>query len=271
MLQRYSALLLLALLPSPAAAQSGIPLLVPGEIPGLQVLSERSFVGDALYGHINGGADLYFEYDFERLAVQELELGGETYFLEVYCMADSGGAFGIFSVSHGECVQADSLPASSCVTPFVVQWAHSRYFLRIAAASPSVQAGGMLLARALAAKVGGGTWSVPPLPAAAGATERTLILVRGLLGMQNGFDQWSRLVEGLEEFEAAIVSREDSAGQTVVGEISFASIADLERFSRAFAGRDRLVRSLRKSGRRLLVMESDAPADSLWARLVEFP
>jgi hypothetical protein len=78
-------------------------------------------------------------------------------------------------------------------------------------------------------------------------------------------------VEGLENFEAAIVARENSTGQTIVGELSFATDADLDRFSRAFSGRGKLVRSFQKSERRLLVMESDAPADSLWSQLVKLP
>jgi hypothetical protein len=89
--------------------------------------------------------------------------------------------------------------------------------------------------------------------------------------MQNGCDRWSTLVEGLENFEAAILSREDSTGQTAVGEFRFAAETDLERFSRAFSGRGKYVRSTQKGDRRLVVMESDTPADSLWARLVKIP
>jgi hypothetical protein len=89
--------------------------------------------------------------------------------------------------------------------------------------------------------------------------------------MQNGFDRWSPLVEGMENFEAAIVSREDSTGQTAVGEFRFATDTDRERFSRAFSGRGKLVRSFQKSGLRLLVLESDTRADSLWSRLVNLP
>jgi hypothetical protein len=89
--------------------------------------------------------------------------------------------------------------------------------------------------------------------------------------MQNGFDQWSRLLEGLEHFEAAILSREDSTGQTVVGEFRFATDADREQFSRLFSDKRTFVRSFQKSDRRLLVLVSDAPADSLWSRLVKSP
>ncbi len=127
MSRRSSALLLaFVLLPGLAVAQTDMPVLIPGEIPGLEIRRVESFAGKALYGHIDGGADLYYEYGFERLSVQELRLNHESYFAEVYRMNDSGGAFGIFSVSHGECAPADSLPPSSCVSPYVIQWAHSR-------------------------------------------------------------------------------------------------------------------------------------------------
>jgi hypothetical protein len=250
-----------------------MPLLMPGEIPGLDIRRVQSFAGKALYGHIDGGADLYHEYGFETVSVQELRLNDVTYFTEVYRMTDPGGAFGIFSVSHGECAPADSLPPSSCVSPYVTQWAHSRYFVRVASesGSPDAQAGGLLLARRLSTKIRGDSWTIPPVPAAAGATYQTLRLVRGVLGMQNGFDRWSPLVEGMENFEAAIVSREDSTGQTAVGEFRFATDTDRERFSRAFSGRGKLVRSFQKSGLRLLVLESDTRADSLWSRLVNLP
>jgi hypothetical protein len=247
-----------------------MPLLVPGEIPGLEVRRVQSFAGKALYGYINGGADLYHEYGFERLSVQDLRLNGEDYIAEVYRMTDPGGAFGIFSISRGECTPADSLPPSSCASPYAVQWAHSRYFVRVASesGSPVAQSGGLRLARALSTKIRGDSWTIPPLPAAAGGTERTIILVRGALGMQNGFDHWSPLVEGLGNFEAAIVSCQDSGHHVVVGEFRFAADTDLQQFSRVLTSSGKVVRSLQKSERRLLVLESDAPADSLWARLV---
>lgn len=266
-------MLAVALLPGLAVAQTDMPLLVSGDIPGLEIRRDRSFAGKALFGYINGGADLYHEYGFERLSVQEIRLDDVTYRNEVYRMTDPAGAFGIYSVSRGACAPDDSLPRSSCVSPYAIQWAQSRYFVRVAtdSGSPRAQAGGLRLARKISTKIQGDRWNIPPVPAAAGATERNLLLVRGILGLQNGFDQWSSLVEGLENFEATIVSREDSAEQTAVGEFRFAAETDLERFSRAFSGRGKLVRSFQKSERRLLVLESDAPADSLWSRLVQIP
>jgi hypothetical protein len=266
-------ILALALPHAPAPAQTDIPALRPGELPGLEIRRTEGFAGDALYGYINGGADLYHEYGFEQLSVQDVRVDSDAHFIEVYLMADPGGAFGIFSISHGECTPADSLPESSCASPRVVQWAQSRYFVRIAGESwsPEAQAARLRLARTLSVKIPGDAWIIPAVPAAAGGTERTLLLVRGALGMQNGFDRWSSLVEGLENFEAAIASREDSTGYTAIGEFRFAADTDLDRFSRAFSGRGKVVRSVQKSGRRLLVLEADSNSDSLWSELVGMP
>lgn len=235
--------------------------------------SPESYAGKALYGYINGGADIYHEYGFERLAVQEADLGGETFLTEVYRMSDPGGAFGIFSVSRGGCAPDDSLPRSSCVSRHAIQWAQGRYFVRVAgeSGSASAQAGRLRMARALSAKIRGDSWTPPPVAAAAGATERTLLLVRGPLGMQNGFDRWSALVEGLGSFEAVIHSHEDTAGFTAVAEFRFSNEADLASFTRALSGRGNFVRSIRKGPSRLLILESEAPADSLWARLKDLP
>jgi len=274
MSRRFSVLLrLLALLPVLVVAQSDLPLFAPGDIPGLEILRSQTYAGKALYGYINGGADLYHEYGFERLSVQELKLDGETFFTEVYRMSDPGGAFGIFSVSRGDCMPDDSLPRSSCISPYAIQWAQSQFFVRIAneTASPGAQAGGIRLARSVSKMITGENWIVPPALAAAGATERTILFARGILGMQNGFDQWSRLLEGLENFEAAILSREDSTGQTVVGEFRFATDADREQFSRAFSDKRTFTRSLHKGEHELLVLESDTHADSLWSRLLTLP
>ncbi len=264
---------LLALLPVLAFAQPEMPLLTPGEIPGLEILRAQTYAGKALYGYINGGADLYHEYGFERLTVQVLRLGDEAFHTEIFRMSDRGSAFGIFSVSRGECVPDDSLPRTSCVSPYAIQWAQSQYFVRIAneTASPVAQALGLQLARNLSRKIGAANWTVPSVLAAVGATEQTVLLVRGILGIQNGFDQWSPFVEGLEGFEAMLFSREDSTGQTVVGEFRFASDKDLKQFSRAFSGREKFNRSFPRTEHRVLVLESDAPLDSLWAILLTHP
>jgi hypothetical protein len=271
---RLLILLSLAALPAAALRQPEMPLLSAGEIPGLEIRNLQQFAGKALYGYIDGGADLYYEYGFDRLAVQEVALNGEAYWIEVYRMSDAPGALGIFSVSHGDCAPEDSLTRFSCFSPYALQWALSGYFVRIAngSGSPGAQGGALQLARALTRKIRPSTVEIPTIPAAAGATPANLLFVRGVLGMQNGFDRWSRLVEGMSAFEAYIVFTEDDRGETTVAEFRCTEQSDLKRLSAAFSdGNGKFRRAQKRGDRRLVVLESDAPADSLWSKIKRLP
>jgi hypothetical protein len=273
----YFALRFLLLLPAAlsvsAAPETDMPLLASGELPSLEVVSTQQFVGKGLYGYIDGGADLYHEYGFERVAVQEVRFNDEQYWVEASRMSDPPAALGIFTVSRGNCGPLDSLSRFSCFSPYSVQWALSKYFLRIAnsTGSPAAQAGGLQLARLLSSKIEGDTIKAPPILHAAGGKEQDLLFIRGILGMQNGLDEWSPLVDGLDGFEAYIVILQDSSERTIVGDFRFKERSGLDKFSAAFSGTEKFRRSQQKGERRLVILESEIPADSLWSRLLALP
>ncbi len=61
----------------------------------------RVFTGRQLYEYINGGADLFLEYGFVKVAAGEyLTPGGKTVFINLYRMSDPDAAFGIFSATR---------------------------------------------------------------------------------------------------------------------------------------------------------------------------
>ena len=267
--------LLVAALAISLAQEKGLPQLSPTEVPLLEIDTTRVFTGKALYGYIDGGAELYLEYGFDRVIAQEVRLRGEPYRVEVFRMADPPAALGIFTVSrgHGYCAQLDSLSRFSCSTSYSVQWARSNYFVRVAnsSGSPAAQAGGIQLACLISKKIPGDQMEIPAIVAAAGESPGALLFVRGVLGMQNGFDDWSSLVDGLEGFEAYLVIRQDSSGQTVGGDFRFRRDSDIGKFKSAFSRTGKFIRFQEKSNRRIIVLESDTAADSLWSRLVKLP
>lgn len=64
--------------------------------------SGRRFVGYDLYGHINGGAELFHEFGFVDLRVRNFaDAGGAELDLEIYRMADSTAALGIYLAKCG--------------------------------------------------------------------------------------------------------------------------------------------------------------------------
>ena len=81
-----------------AAIRSSSCCLPTGRPPGWQRSGEeRLFVGAALYQHINGGAELYHQNGFDRLAVQDYASGGHEVRVEIYRMNDAAGAMAVFA------------------------------------------------------------------------------------------------------------------------------------------------------------------------------
>lgn len=64
----------------------------------LKILRERTFTGKALYGFMNGGSDLYYEYDFAELKALDVSSGGKKFSVELYKMGSPEDAFGIYSI-----------------------------------------------------------------------------------------------------------------------------------------------------------------------------
>jgi len=84
---------------NPAPEGQGLGALLPDEVGGWSRHGTvLSYAGDDLFTYINGGAEIYQEFGFEEVAVQDYrtERGG-TISLEVYRMAGPESAYGIFT------------------------------------------------------------------------------------------------------------------------------------------------------------------------------
>ncbi|NOR15952.1 MAG: hypothetical protein GQ544_09620 [Candidatus Aminicenantes bacterium] len=81
------------------ALETGLRSLLP-EAPGEWRRQGEflEYAEDELFDYINGGAEIYYEYGFVRVIVQDYRSPGEhTLSLEIYEMEDPESAFGIFS------------------------------------------------------------------------------------------------------------------------------------------------------------------------------
>ncbi|MDR1171574.1 MAG: hypothetical protein LBL24_03880 [Bacteroidales bacterium] len=87
----------------------------------MEVKSERTFTGTALYGFMNGGSDLYCEYGFKELISREIVYKGEDFTVDVYTMDTPLDAFGIYSIHADKCMRADSLGKFDCLSKYQLQ------------------------------------------------------------------------------------------------------------------------------------------------------
>lgn len=80
----------------------------------IKIKRERTFKGEALYGFMNGGSELYLEYGFKDLRAIDISFRGNDYTVEIYKMAGPEEAFGIYSIHTFGMLYADTLFEISC-------------------------------------------------------------------------------------------------------------------------------------------------------------
>ena len=147
------AALLAASCQRPASEEEKQPGSIAGLLPAVQELpggwkladTAGVFTGAGLYEYINGGADLYHEYGFVEVAVQEyVTPDGITVFLNIYRMSDPAAAFGIFSVTRRDEYQPVAIGTAGARADYQQIFCHGRYYVEAQAMdTDSLTAGAM--------------------------------------------------------------------------------------------------------------------------------
>jgi len=91
----------------------GLEIPLPGDdfFPGWKKAGPgRIFLQTDLFNYIDGGADLFLEFGFERLAVQRYARGPAELVLEVYQMQNPEAALGVFIMKNGRAESAAQPP-----------------------------------------------------------------------------------------------------------------------------------------------------------------
>jgi uncharacterized protein DUF6599 len=111
-------LLLAGLLSFGAALCQALPEITHQDFPGAEITRNDTYDGTSLWGYMNGGADLYLEYGFLNLRVEEMKLKGEELKIECFQMSSPLSAFGIFSVRTYKCLAKDTICKIDCLNRY---------------------------------------------------------------------------------------------------------------------------------------------------------
>ena len=121
-----------------AQIPEGFPAIRDGEVEGAQIVRTRTFSGSALYGYMNGGAELYHEYGFTDAVITELTTGTGKYKVEIFRMNNQESAFGIFSVSRFKCISPASFWKYTCHAKYQLQICRGCYYISIINSNGSI-------------------------------------------------------------------------------------------------------------------------------------
>ncbi|MGE5313694.1 MAG: DUF6599 family protein [Acidobacteriota bacterium] len=206
---------------------------------GGSVVSDRVYDGSSLWGYIDGGADVYLEYGFDKVRAVKLRIDSITYQIDCYRMNDPASAFGIFSVSAFTCTHDSLWNFPHCLSRYQIQFALGRYYVSIADNQGSARSHelGMEIARALSLPLAETASFTPPslftlAPFKPYSTR--LKFMKGTLGVQNGYPAWEELMDAVPSYALYLLPIETDRGDLTVAQISFGESDAMKRFIERF-------------------------------------
>ena len=110
-----------------------IDLLPPDNIPpGWKGADKHKiFAGDALYRHINGGAELYHKHGFAKLSVKDYVRGELEAVVEIYDMGSSKGAEGVF-IANTAGLETDNKFGEACsISELQILFRRERFYISV--------------------------------------------------------------------------------------------------------------------------------------------
>jgi hypothetical protein len=194
-----------------------MPVLKPHDIPGSEIKRSEVYAGSSLWGLINGGADLFFEYGFDRMALQEISWQNEEFRLELYRMDDPAGAFGIYSVSRHGCAGSGLIIDGDCSNRYQYQFFKGNYYLSLINNSGSNKARELALeiAQIIAAGISGEDYSLPAFFQQEAMKDFLpgLKVLKGKLGLQSTLPSILPALAGYDDYTIYYFRFEDSNGK----------------------------------------------------------
>jgi len=162
------------------------------------------YAGDDLYAYIDGGAELYHEYGFERVVVQDFENPqGKSVSVEIYEMSAPESAFGIFSFKTDKEERDVPLGDGGRIAEYYLNFWKGPFLVTLTgfdATAETVQ--GLLdIAREVDSRIPGRgqlPWMVNLLPGE-GLDRRSVKYFKGWLGLRNSHPSFRFEVGAFEE------------------------------------------------------------------------
>jgi len=150
----------------------------------------RVFTGSGLYGHIDGGAEIFFELGFEEVTVQRYVSGSDAVEVELYRMSDAGAALGIYLQRCANRCEAPGaypgLPRYTTLGRSQAMLAQGRFLAIVTAdrVTDAASAAMREVASRLARRLPPGSTLEPGAVLPPGWAPGSLRLIRGPLGLQ---------------------------------------------------------------------------------------
>lgn len=164
----------------------------------------RLFTGDDLFLYINGGAEIYHEYGFKQVLVQEYRSkAGKSIGLEIFEMIDDKGAYGMYTFKTGDSGDEIEVGNAGLLESYYINFWKGNYLITLTGFDDSQETvdGLKKISKAVDAGIEPGG-NIPGLANALrveGLPGQNIKYIRGNLGIQNSYPFFFNIVFTFEE------------------------------------------------------------------------
>ncbi|MBZ5639826.1 MAG: hypothetical protein LAO51_13855 [Acidobacteriia bacterium] len=148
----------------------------------------KVFAGAELYGHIDGGAEIFLELGFDALTLARFRRGDAEIVLEIYRMDDPVAAWGIYLAKCGKETPDPGFSERHTFGRYQLAFVKGRYYVLVNndAGTPEVSAGLLEIGRFTASRIPGAERPAAlALLLGDGLVPSTVRLIRGRYGLQS--------------------------------------------------------------------------------------
>ncbi len=211
-----------------------IPELTVADLTGWELIQNETFNGNSLWGYMNGGADIYLEYEFKGLRVQEFKIDNQIIKAEIYLMDDLESAFGIYSIKTFNCLVSDTAILPDCLNKYQYQAVKGPFYFSISNETGSEEARKLCfeIGKLLLEKVSASEFQFPAFKdfKKNDLSINDCKLIKGQLGLQNGIPKWIGLFEGFDNYIIYYLPLNNLDCKIDFAEIIFREKSDQDQF-----------------------------------------
>ncbi len=144
---------------SPDAVQKQLQSFVNDPLPPAVSREEAAsfYKPDTLYEYIDGGADVYLLYDFQRLLHQNFKVGDAELTADIYDMGKAENAFGMYSAERSPRYKFVTIGVEGYRSEGTLNFLQDHYYVKLAASGAKASAALDPFARLLSRRIAGTT------------------------------------------------------------------------------------------------------------------
>jgi hypothetical protein len=188
------------------------------------------FNENSLWGYINGGADLYFEYGFQEMSVQDIIWHNQRFKIDAYTMSYPESAFGIFSVSRYGCMKNNEDFAKwMCIGTHQVLVCKGNLYLSVIAYSGSEKGINLAtqIAKKIIEKVNYQDFKLPSILSKDYFLDKSsLKLITGQLAMQNSLTSMEKSFSSVSDYQLWVAPIEVNSHKATILVVTFQNEED---------------------------------------------